>query len=47
MSARAVAEAIVQGLHAGQTEIFVGVTRWIPLLSRIAPGFLEHKMNAS
>lgn len=40
-----VAEDIVAGLAAGRDEIFVGVTRFIPFLSRVAPGLLEQKMN--
>lgn len=46
-SPHSVGRAIAEGLVADETCITVGVTRFVPLLARIAPKFLERKMNAS
>jgi len=46
-SAGEVAAAIVDGLRRGRDEVRVGVTRWVPLLHRLAPRWLERKMAAS
>jgi short-subunit dehydrogenase involved in D-alanine esterification of teichoic acids len=42
-----VALAVILGLEREQELITPGISRFIPLLSRIAPDFLERKVNAS
>ncbi len=45
MTAQAAATAIIKGIETGQREIYIGKSRWLPLLARISPGLLASIMK--
>lgn len=45
LSAAKVAEKIVEGVQRGQSDIYVGKARWLPLLSRLSPALAASIMK--
>lgn len=45
MTTQAAATAIIKGIESEQHEIYLGKSRWLPLIARISPGFLANIMK--